>query len=372
MPSSLLLFRVLFARTAVLPLSSRPQLAPTMPVARHASRSLSSEATSSNLEPTPGGRSDRQEVVYTKKKRAKRTVDKASTKEAADQNPNSQGIDMIDIEDIGFGNAKPTSLFLTNKKRSTHLYGEAKVNAPANWEEILYGIRKMRSAEDAPLETMGCERPYSLLPPKEKRFAILVSSLLSSQTKEAVTEGAVERLSEKGLLNADAILRTDEATIAGLIKPVAFYSRKAHYMKQVAEICIRKYEGDIPSSVNELLAVPGVGPKIAHLVMIVGWNNIQGICVDTHVHRICNRLGWVSCPGTRQKTSTPEETRVSLETWLPKDLWDPINLLLVGFGRTVCTAPRPRCDICTVNHLCPSAFKEATKGPNSKTKRSPK
>ncbi|KAK1318297.1 hypothetical protein QJS10_CPB04g01865 [Acorus calamus] len=239
---------------------------------------------------------------------------------------------------------------------------------PANWEEVLEGIRKMRSSEDAAVDSMGCEKAGMTLPPKERRFAVLVSSLLSSQTKDQVTHGAVQRLSEQGLLAADVILATDEETIRNVIYPVGFYTRKATYMKKVAEICISKYGGDIPSTLEGLLALPGIGPKMAHLVMNVGWNNVQGICVDTHVHRICNRLGWVSRPGTQQKTSTPEETRVSLQSWLPREEWVPINPLLVGFGQTVCTPLRPQCTNCSINNLCPSAFKE-TSSPASKSKK---
>ncbi|KAG6505383.1 hypothetical protein ZIOFF_037739 [Zingiber officinale] len=257
----------------------------------------------------------------------------------------------------------------------------SKVNAPENWKEVLNGIKTMTLAEGVTFRTMGCESEEKPLPSKvlwkkdlESWYLAFCRAKLKEQLPVAcsVVPCAVARLSEKGLLDAAIILKTEESVIASLIKPVAFYSRKAHYMKEVAEICSRKYGGDIPSSVNELLALPGVGSKIAHLVqvMIVGWNNVQGICVDTHVHRICNRLGWVSRPGTGLKTSTPEETRVLLEKWLPKDLWDPINPLLIGFGRSICTAPRPRCGICSVNNLCPSAFKEVTKSSKSKAKRS--
>ncbi|XP_077228095.1 endonuclease III homolog 1, chloroplastic-like isoform X2 [Tasmannia lanceolata] len=182
--------------------------------------------------------------------------------------------------------------------------------------------------------------------------------------------GAVQRLFQDGLLVANAIVNADEAKIKSLIYPVAFYSRKAGYLKKISEICLKKYEGDIPSSLEELLLLPGIGPKMAHLVMNVGWNNVQGICVDTHVHRICNRLGWVSRVGTQQKTSSPEETRVSLQSWLPKEEWVAINRLLVVFGQTVCTPLRPRCGECSVNNLCPSAFKESAASPTSKTKKS--
>ncbi|XP_020413692.1 endonuclease III homolog 1, chloroplastic [Prunus persica] len=240
---------------------------------------------------------------------------------------------------------------------------------PANWEKVLEGIRKMRSSEDAPVDSMGCEKAGSALPPKERRFAVLVSSLLSSQTKDHVTHGAIQRLLQNNLLAADSIDKAEEATIKSLIYPVGFYTRKATNLKKIAKICLTKYDGDIPSSLDELLSLPGIGPKMAHLVMNVGWNNVQGICVDTHVHRISNRLGWVSREGRKQKTSNPEETREALQLWLPKEEWDPINPLLVGFGQTVCTPLRPHCGVCNVSKFCPSAFKEAS-SPSSKSKKS--
>ncbi|CAN0923013.1 Endonuclease III homolog 1, chloroplastic [Linum grandiflorum] len=242
---------------------------------------------------------------------------------------------------------------------------------PENWEKLLDGIRKMRSSEDAPVDTMGCEKAGNSLPNKERRFAILVSSLLSSQTKDHVTHGAIQRLGQNGLLHPDALEKADETTIKDLIYPVGFYTRKATNMKKIAKICLTKYDGDIPNSLEGLLSLPGIGPKMAHLVMNVAWEDVQGICVDTHVHRICNRLGWVSRPGTKQKTSTPEQTRESLQLWLPKEEWVPINPLLVGFGQTICTPLRPRCGMCSVSDLCPSAFKESS-SPSSKSKRVPR
>ncbi|CAK9324886.1 unnamed protein product [Citrullus colocynthis] len=238
---------------------------------------------------------------------------------------------------------------------------------PVHWEKVLEGIQEMRSSEEAPVDTMGCGQAGSALPPKERRFAVLASSLLSSQTKDHVTHGAALRLQESGLLTADAMDKADEATIKSLIYPVGFYSTKAKNLKKIAKICLMKYGGDIPRSLEELLLLPGIGPKIAHLIMIMAWNDVQGICVDTHVHRICNRLGWVSGKGSKQKTSTPEETRVALELWLPKEEWVPINPLLVGFGQTICTPLRPKCGNCSVSDLCPSAFKESS-SPSPKLK----
>ncbi|KAK6157916.1 hypothetical protein DH2020_012164 [Rehmannia glutinosa] len=289
--------------------------------------------------------------VFVRKKRTKKTVQTTVEEvkpEILDQKPCS----LPEIEDFGYG--KDSSFPRLTK-------------TPDNWEKVLEGIRKMRSSEDAPVDSMGCEKAGTSLPPKERRFAVLVSSLLSSQTKDHVTHGAIQRLLQNNLLTAEAIDKADEGEIKELIYPVGFYTRKASNMKKIAKICLSKYDGDIPSTLEELLQLPGIGPKMAHLVMNVGWNNVQGICVDTHVHRICLYRLLINDPLALSRTSTPEETREALQLWLPKEEWVPINPLLVGFGQTVCTPLRPRCGICTVSGFCPSAFKESP-SPSSKTK----
>ncbi|KAF5452001.1 hypothetical protein F2P56_027043, partial [Juglans regia] len=331
-------------------------------------------------EPNPGsessnGGSASELRVFVRKKRGRKTIETQETKYEAE--PLDQKLrGPPEIEEFGYKQVNGSF----QSSNTSFANGEP----PPNWEKVLEGIRKMRSTEDAPVDTMGCEKAGNSLPPKERRFAVLVSSLLSSQTKDNVTHGAIQRLLQNGLLAADTIDKADEATIKGLIYPVGFYTRKAANMKKIANICLMKYDGDIPSSLEELLLLPGIGPKMAHLVMNVGWNNVQGICVDTHVHRICNRLGWVSKSCTKQrgmlgeliceglqlkKTSTPEETREALQLWLPKEEWVPINPLLVGFGQTVCTPLRPNCGMCSVSDFCPSAFREISRSP-SKSKRS--
>ncbi|KAI5390663.1 hypothetical protein KIW84_075819 [Lathyrus oleraceus] len=288
----------------------------------------------------------------------------------------NHNVGLPEIEDFAYRGAnelthRKMSLDVTPIKSEVASSTTRNGGSPACWEETLEGIRKMRCSADAPVDTMGCEKAGSTLPPKERRFAVLVSSLLSSQTKDHINHGAIQRLLQNDLLTPDAINNADEETIKKLIYPVGFYTRKATNLKKIANICLMKYGGDIPSTIEQLLVLPGIGPKMAHLVMNVAWNNVQGICVDTHVHRICNRLGWVSRLGTKQKTSTPEETRVSLQLWLPREEWDPINPLLVGFGQTICTPLRPRCGECGISHLCPSAFKEASgSSPVSKSTKS--
>ncbi|XP_027163992.1 endonuclease III homolog 1, chloroplastic-like [Coffea eugenioides] len=292
--------------------------------------------------------------VFVRKKRAKKSLEISPKEEVKAEEPRQQQLcSLPDIEDFAYG------------KKCGYSYS---TQAPENWEKVLERIRRMRSSEDAPVDSMGCEKAGNSLPPKERRFAVLVSSLLSSQTKDHVTHGAIQRLLQNGLLNPDALDNTEEATIKNLIYPVGFYTRKASNLKKIAKICQLKYDGDIPSTLEDLLQLPGIGPKMAHLVMNVGWEIVLGICVDTHVHRICNRLGWVSRPGTKQKTSSPEETRESLQLWLPKEEWVAINPLLVGFGQTICTPLRPHCGTCTVSNFCPSAFKEIS-SPSSTPKK---
>lgn len=127
---------------------------------------------------------------------------------------------------------------------------------------------------------------------------------------------------------------------------------------------MEKYNSDIPNNIKELVALPGVGPKMAHICMATAWQEVTGIGVDVHVHRISNRLGWLSQP-----TKDPEQTRVALEAWLPQQLWSDVNYLLVGFGQTICTPLKPKCLECLNCQICPSApktLKIEKKLPNSK------
>ncbi|KAH7856869.1 hypothetical protein Vadar_006442 [Vaccinium darrowii] len=344
-----------------------------MPITRLSSKALYPKREITTSDPNPGSESSigvsvPEVSVFVRKKRVKKEVEVSANEPKAE--PIEQKLcGLPDIEDFAYGKAnsfsqpKATAVIaadVPSMERKFVLPIISKAEPPANWEKVLEGIQNMRSSEGAPVDTMGCEKAGSSLPPKERRFAVLASSLLSSQTKDNVTHGAIQRLLQNGLLTPDAIDKADEATIKSLIYPVGFYPKKAINLKKIAKICLTKYEGDIPRTLEELLLLPGIGPKMAHLVMNVAWNDVQGICVDTHVHRICNRLGWVSQPGTKQNTSTPEQTRVSLQLWLPKEQWVPVNPLLVGFGQTVCTPLRPRCGICSISDLCPSAFKEAS------------
>lgn len=185
---------------------------------------------------------------------------------------------------------------------------------------------------------------------KRERLATLVSLMLSSQTKDPVTAEAVynlQRTLPDGLC-LKSLLEADDETISSCIAKVGFWRRKTGYLKSAARILADDFSGDVPRTVDELCSLPGVGPKMAFLALSSMGIQI-GIGVDTHVHRMTNRLGW-------HKTTTPEQTRLNLQSWLPQELHGKINRLLVGFGQVICVPVGPRCDLCDVGKagLCPS------------------
>lgn len=225
---------------------------------------------------------------------------------------------------------------------------------PGDWRTQLSFIREMRSKRDAPVDQMGAEKCYDTeAPPEVRRYQVLISLMLSSQTKDQVTASAMQRLRECDL-NVNTILNMDDETLGKLIYPVGFWRTKVKYIKQATALIQQEFGGDIPNTVEGLMRLPGVGPKMAHLAMDIAWKHVSGIGVDTHVHRISNRLGW-----TKKETKTPEETRRALEEWLPRDLWSEINWLLVGFGQQVCLPVGPLCSMCLNQYTCPSAHRSS-------------
>ena len=245
---------------------------------------------------------------------------------------------------------------------------------PSDWRETLAIIKRMRAVGGAPVDTMGCEKISEDVAEdaRGRRFVVLVSAMLSSQTKDPITHAATARLVAHGC-TPENIAATSEEVLDELITPVGFHARKAQYLKRAAKMCVDEHGGDIPPTVEALMALPGVGPKMAYLVMNVGWGVAAGICVDVHVHRIAERLGWVPSVatgenGSPKKNRTPEDTRVALEGWLPREEWVEINPLLVGHGQLTCTPRAPKCAECELSGgggglgdgkgaaLCPSAF----------------
>ncbi|KAL4981052.1 endonuclease III [Aspergillus desertorum] len=279
--------------------------------------------------------------------------------------------------------------------------GSFKVEAPSNWDAIYSIVKKMREDNPtAPVDTMGCAELYwRSSSPRDKRFQTLIALMLSSQTKDTVTAVAMQRLhtelgeggasaikleaeigeptvkqdvedgeptikqeardsippphpSRDSTLNLENILAVSPERLNTLIGAVGFHNNKTKFIKKTAEIIRDQYNSDIPSTPTELMKLPGVGPKMAYLCMSAAWGKHEGIGVDVHVHRITNLWGW-------HKTKTPEETRMSLESWLPKDKWHEINKLLVGLGQTVCLPVGRRCGDCNLSgtKLCKSEIK---------------
>ena len=174
-------------------------------------------------------------------------------------------------------------------------------------------------------------------------YAILVATLLSLRTRDAVTEVAARRLLEQAG-TPEAMLALSEEQVRALIRSVGFYNTKAKNLHAISRILIEQYAGLVPDTLEELLALPGVGRKTANLVLIQGFRK-EGICVDTHVHRICNRLGYVS-------TKSPDATELALRQKLPRPWWMRINDLLVSWGQRQCAPLSPKCSSCVLLGLC--------------------
>jgi endonuclease-3 len=180
---------------------------------------------------------------------------------------------------------------------------------------------------------------------QEDPFQVLIGTLLSARTQDATTAAASERLF--------AVARTPKKMAAltvkrieRLIYPVSFYRHKAKHVKATCRILVDRFDSRVPETMEELLTLPGVGRKTANLVLILAFKSVKNICVDTHVHRISNRLGWV-------KTTTPDETEQALYEATPPRWWPIINLYLVTWGQNVCRPVYPRCGGCVISRWCP-------------------
>ncbi|XP_032524012.2 endonuclease III-like protein 1 [Danaus plexippus] len=268
---------------------------------------------------------------------------------------------MLDLNKFKFEKKPPVKIEFD--KESPTKQDQEGLWEPPKWREFLINLRNMRANNDAPVDSMGCHMSMDEdAPPKVMRYQSLISLMLSSQTKDQVTFAAMERLRAKGL-TVDNILDMSDEELGQLIYPVGFWKTKVKYIKKTTQTLKDQYDGDIPDSVDKLCKLTGVGPKMAHICMKVAWNKVTGIGVDTHVHRISNRIGWV-----KKSTSTPEDTRKALQSWLPFELWSEVNHLMVGFGQTICLPIGPNCQECLNNDICPSSEKDK----KSPYKRSPK
>ncbi len=178
-------------------------------------------------------------------------------------------------------------------------------------------------------------------------FRVLVCALLSTRTRDETTAQVCKRLFER-VKGPQDILRMPQDELERLIYPVGFYRNKARQLKELSKKLIEEHRGRVPSSREELLRLPGVGRKVANLVLSDGFG-VPAICVDTHVHRITNRWCLI-------KTRTPEQTERELMKVLPKEYWIVLNRLLVAFGQRICTPLKPRCDVCPVESFCGKCF----------------
>ena len=199
---------------------------------------------------------------------------------------------------------------------------------PTGWQEIYTLVEELRQDRSAPVDSDGSEAlPDKSADPKTWRFQVLIALMLSSQTKDAVVGETMRRLQAHGL-TVENLSKTSKEDLNALIFKVGFHNNKTKYIQQTVEILKDKYKGDIPPCAKTMMELPGVGPKMAFIVENVAWGKQSGIGIDTHMHRMFNELRWV-------KSKNPEQTRVQLEAWLPKEYWPSVNLLWVGMGQEV-------------------------------------
>jgi endonuclease-3 len=178
----------------------------------------------------------------------------------------------------------------------------------------------------------------------EDPFKILIGTLLSARTQDATTHAASTRLFQAAR-TPRRMAALPVKRIEQLIYPVSFYRNKARFVRATCQMLVARYRGAVPRTLEELVSLPGVGRKTANLVMILAFRSRNNICVDTHVHRISNRMGWV-------RTSEPEETEQALYAVTEQRWWPYLNLYLVTWGQNVCRPVSPRCGACAIAADC--------------------
>jgi endonuclease III len=180
---------------------------------------------------------------------------------------------------------------------------------------------------------------------QEDAFHVLIGTLLSARTQDATTSAASARLFARAR-TPRTMAALDVAEIRKLVYPVSFYKTKARHVKAACRMLMDQFGGRVPATMEELVRLPGVGRKTANLVLILAFKSLRNICVDTHVHRISNRLGWV-------RTRTPEQTEQALYRNIAQRWWPHANLYLVTWGQNVCRPNFPRCGDCVIRACCP-------------------
>ena len=179
-------------------------------------------------------------------------------------------------------------------------------------------------------------------------YLVLICCILSLRTNDKITIGAAKRMLELGSKPKD-FAKIDLETLSKAIYPVGFYQNKAQQIINLSIELVEKYNSIVPNDIEELTKFKGVGRKTANLVLAKGFN-LPAICVDVHVHRICNRLGCLN-------TKTPDETEMKLRKILPKKHWIDFNTILVTHGQNICKPQKPMCDICSIKDFCKKKIK---------------
>lgn len=209
--------------------------------------------------------------------------------------------------------------------------------AGSDWDRIFDVLTRRLRGEGLPSVSEIAAR-------RRDPFSVLVSTVISLRTRDEVTADASGRLLAAASGPA-ALLELSEESVARLIYPAGFYRTKARGLREIARLLLERHRGEVPPAMDDLPALPGVGRKTANLVRNLGFG-LDGICVDTHVHRISNRLGWV-------RTRRPEATEQALMEVLPRRYWIPLNKILVQYGRKVCSPVSPFCSHCPLADECP-------------------
>ncbi|KAF7679678.1 Endonuclease III like protein [Astathelohania contejeani] len=212
-------------------------------------------------------------------------------------------------------------------------------------------IKNERKFISAPVDKKGCHKCIFSEDPEIRKYHILIALMLSSQTRDEITYGAMENLNKNlrgkpvdGLTPINIVNSTIDH-IKSLIKGVGFYNKKAEYIYKVSVIIAKNKK--IPTDYKEIIKLPGVGNKMAYLYLQNACEISMGIGVDTHVHRISNKLGLVN-------TKNPEQTRIALEKIFPVSEWREINYIMVGYGQMICKANNPDCNNCKAKNYCKS------------------
>ena len=213
------------------------------------------------------------------------------------------------------------------------------MNSELHIKEIITCIKREINTNELPLIS---RTQWDQIP--KTPFTVLISCLLSLRTKDEITEKVSIRLL-KIYYTPEKIKDLSEQELEKIIYPVGFYKTKAKRIKEISKTILQEYQGNVPKNFETLLTLKGVGRKTANIVMVYGFNKQGYLPIDTHCHRIPNRLGWIT-------TKKPEETEIKLRKILPKKYWNDFNHLFVVFGQTICKPISPHCSTCPINKYC--------------------